>query len=109
MSRFKGRPINGLPGQLPPGETIIWQAAPRWQTLALRSFRVKWVAVYFAGLVAWRIGGALVNGRGTEFALGSGLKGVCLGAAAIGIFTAYSWLISRTTSYTITDKRVVIT
>ena len=109
MSRFKGRPINGLPGQLPPGEKILWQAAPRWQALALRAFRIKLVAVYFVALVAWRIGGALMAGHGTRYALGSGLSGICLGAAAIGIFTAYSWLISRSTRYTITEKRVVIT
>jgi hypothetical protein len=109
MSRFKGSPIHGLPGRLPPGEDILWQAAPRWQTLAVRAFRIKWVALYFALLVAWRIGGSLAAGHNIHYAIASGLSGIILGTVAVGIFTAYAWMISRTTSYTITNRRVVIT
>jgi hypothetical protein len=109
MSRFKGSPIHGLPGKLPPGEEILWQAAPRWQSLAVRAFRIKWVAAYFAALVAWRIGGSLAAGHNIHYALASGLSGIILGTVAVGIFSGYSWIISRTTSYTITNRRVVIT
>jgi hypothetical protein len=109
MSRFKGSPIHGLPGKLPPGEEILWQAAPRWQTLAVRAFRIKWVAAYFSLLVAWRIGGSLMAGHDLHYAVASGLSGIILGAVVVGIFSAYSWIISRSTSYTITNRRVVIT
>ena len=41
-------PNRGLPGPLPQGETQLWHGSPSWQGLALRAFRVRTVALYFA-------------------------------------------------------------
>jgi hypothetical protein len=109
MNRFKGRPARGLPGDLPEGEAVLWQGAPDWLSLAKHAFRVRPIAVYFGLLITWRIGIALVNGHGLGFAAASGLSGLLLGAAATGLFCVFAWLMSRTTVYTITNKRVVIT
>jgi hypothetical protein len=46
----------GLPEQLPAGERVLWQGAPRWQTLARHAFHVRLLAVYFAALLAWLAG-----------------------------------------------------
>ena len=109
MSRFKGRPINGLPGQLPPGEKILWQAAPRWQALALRAFRIKLVAVYFVALVAWphrrRAHGRARHPLRPRFGPLRHLPRCRRHRHLHGLFL----LISRSTRYTITEKRVVIT
>jgi hypothetical protein len=109
MSRFKGKPVQGLPGRLPPGESILWQGAPRWQSLATGAFRIKLIALYFGILVLWRVVSGLMAGHGLVSAATSGLSGLTLGVLAVGIFSFYAWAISRSSTYTITDKRVVMT
>jgi hypothetical protein len=109
MSRFKGKPVGGLPGRLPEDETLLWQGAPEWRSLARYAFRVRIVGGYFAALVALRVGASLVAGHGLGFALGTGVTGVSLGCAALAMFVAFSIMIARTTTYSITSKRLVIT
>ena len=55
MIEHEYEPIRGLPGQLPPGETITWQGAPEWRALARRAFGTRIVAGYFAVLAAWAL------------------------------------------------------
>jgi hypothetical protein len=109
MSRFKGKPVGGLPSALPPGEEILWQGAPKWSSLARHAFKLRLIAGYFALLILWRVAGPLVAGHGVLFAATSGLSGLTLAAAGIGLFSFFAWLIARTTTYTITNRRVVIT
>jgi hypothetical protein len=109
MSRFKGKPVGGLPGRLPEGETLLWQGAPEWRGLARYAFRVRIAGAYFAALVAVRVGASLLAGDPFTLALGTGVTGTVLGVAAVSMFCAFSWLISRSTTYSITTKRVVIT
>jgi hypothetical protein len=107
--RFKGRPVGGLPARLPEGETLLWQGAPEWKSLARYAFRIRLAGAYFAGLVTLRVGASLLAGDPVNLALGTGVTGTILGTTAIGMFCALSWLIARTTTYTITSKRIVIT
>jgi hypothetical protein len=109
MSRFKGKPVGGLPSALPAGEEILWQGAPSWRSLARHAFHLRLIAGYFALLILWRVAGPLVNGHTVLFAATSGLSGLTLAAAGIGLFSFFAWLIARTTTYTITNRRVVIT
>ncbi|MDE8348919.1 MAG: photosynthetic complex putative assembly protein PuhB [Acidocella sp.] len=109
MSRFKGKLNDGLPEKLPAGEQILWQGAPNWRSLARRAFRINIVGIYFAALIIWRIGGSLIAGHTTGYALTSGLSSIALGTTVIGIFCMLSWLMTRSTTYTITNRRVVIT
>ncbi|HQT38141.1 MAG TPA: photosynthetic complex putative assembly protein PuhB [Acidocella sp.] len=109
MSRFKGKLNGGLPEKLPEGECILWQGAPDWRSLARRAFRTNIVGIYFAVLIIWRIGGSLMAGHTLGYALASGLSSIALGTTVIGIFCMLSWLMARSTTYTITNRRVVIT
>jgi len=109
MSRFKGRPLGGLPGKLPAGEDLLWQGAPTFWALAKHTFRVRIVAGYFVFLIALRVGAALVEGDPWRFSIGTGVTGLWLGAAAVGMFCVLASLIARSTTYSITSKRVVIT
>jgi len=109
MSRFKGKPIGGLPARLPEGETLLWQGAPEWRSIARFAFRIRLAGAYFAGLVALRVGASLLAGDPVHLALGTGVTGTILGTVAIAMFCALSWLIARTTTYSITTKRIVIT
>lgn len=109
MSRFKGRPMDGLPGRLPPGEQVLWQSAPGWRPLARHAFKIRMVAVYFLLLVCWRVIGSMMAGHGLAYAVVSAASCVLLGAAGVALFCLFAWLIARTTTYTITQKRIVLT
>jgi len=109
MSRFKGRPMDGLPGRLPPGEQVLWQAKPQWQPLARHAFKLRAVSLYFAALVVWRVVGSMMSGHDLYYAIVSAASCVLLCCAGIGLFCLFAWLIARTTTYTITQKRVVLT
>jgi len=109
MSRFKGRPMDGLPGRLPEGEQVLWQGAPEWRSLVRQSFKIRGVAIYFSALVAWRVVGSMESGHDLRYAIISAASCILLGAAGVALFCLFAWLIARTTTYTITQKRVVIT
>jgi Bacterial PH domain len=101
-------PEHGLPERLPAGEHLLWQGSPDWRTLAVRSFHVRQLAVYFAVILAARAITVLVQGGS---ALDAGVAALWLTPAvilALGLLTGMAWLTSRTTVYTITDKRVVM-
>jgi hypothetical protein len=108
MSRFS-KAISGLPGRLPEGEEILWQGAPEWRALARHAFRIRMVAVYFGLLIVWRVVGSLDSGHNAAYAATSAVSCVTLAAAGIALFCLFAWLIARTTTYTITNRRAVIT
>jgi hypothetical protein len=109
MSRFRGRPMDGLPGRLPEGEEVLWQSGPSWRALARHAFHIRAVAVYFSLLVAWRVLGSMLSGHDLRYALVSAASCVLLGGLGIALFCLFAWLIARTTTYTITQKRIVLT
>ena len=109
MSRFRGRPMDGLPGRLPAGEQVLWQSGPSWRALARHAFHIRLVAVYFSLLVGWRVLGSMMSGHDLRYALVSAASCVLLGALGITLFCLFAWLIARSTTYTITQKRVVLT
>jgi hypothetical protein len=98
----------GLPEPLPQGERLLWQGAPDWRVLAREAMHTRALAVYFGVLLAWR--GVTVLSHG-ESALDAG-KAVLwllpLALLAIGVLSLIAWLITRTSVYTITDRRVVM-
>jgi hypothetical protein len=101
--------MDGLPGRLPAGEQVLWQAKPDWRSLARHAFKLRAVSLYFTLLVFWRIAGSLSAGHDLRYAVVSAASCVLLGAAGVALFCLFAWLISRTTTYTITQKRIVIT
>jgi hypothetical protein len=98
----------GLPEQLPPGETLLWQGSPDARLLAVQVLHIRKVALYFALLLVWRLASDLYDGAG----LGAALMG-CLGMLApislgLGLIAGMAWLLSRTSVYTLTDARLVM-
>ncbi|MFO1194091.1 MAG: photosynthetic complex putative assembly protein PuhB [Rhodoferax sp.] len=98
----------GLPEQLPAGERVLWQGAPRWQTLARHAFHVRLLAVYFAALLAWRAGAAWMDTGSGLTALVSLAMLLPLAALALATLAVLAWLAGRNTVYTITNRRVVM-
>jgi hypothetical protein len=108
VSEFAFEPVHGLPENLPPGEALRWQGAPSWRVLARRAFYARTVAFYFGLLILLRLFYMLSSGSGLKEAVLAALWLALLGALAVGILTLLAWLYSRSTVYSITDRRVVI-
>lgn len=92
-------PIRGLPGDLPPGEAVLWQGAPDAWVFARSALGARWIGGYFALLVGW----ALVGGTPIGALLTAGF-----GVLAMGLVYGFALLVARTTVYTITNRRVVL-
>ncbi len=100
--------IQGLPGALPPGETILWQGRPGTWSLACHLCHVRPVALYFTILLVGTAAASLAQGATvlqTVLALAPFLAATLV---ALGLLVALAWLIARTTEYTLTTRRVVI-
>lgn len=108
MREYDFEPVRGLPEQLPPGEELIWQGAPRWNELARRAFHVRKVAIYFTVLVVLRLAVDLSDGSSMASVLAGISWILALGAAAIGALVLLGWAMARSTVYTITNRRVVM-
>jgi hypothetical protein len=108
MSEHDFEPIRGLPGDLPKGEHILWQGAPRWTTLAQQAFHVRAVAAYFAGMFALRAVTAVSNGQSLADVGRSILLVSPIAILTVALLAGLAWLYARTTVYTLTNKRAVI-
>lgn len=103
------RPAHGgLPEALPPGERLLWQGAPCAWALARRAFKVTTAAFYFGALLAWGLASDLARGASVGEAVRSNSLPLLLSLGALAILMLLAWLTARTTTYTITSRRVVI-
>ena len=105
MSGGHAPPPRGLPGHLPAGERMLWQGAPGSWAMARHVFHVRALSAYLAAILLWSA--LSLHGSAGEVALGMARLG---GTAAVPLLLValYSWLVARSTVYTITDARVVI-
>ena len=108
MSDYEIEPFPGLPEPLPEGETVLWQSAPKWGSLARHGFHLREAAIYFAVLLAWYVVSTVLSGETPGSVAVSTLKLSLLAAAALGLIALYAFIICWTTLYTVTSRRVVI-
>jgi hypothetical protein len=108
MSEHEFEAVRGLPGDLPEGETVLWQGKPDWVLLAMDAFKLPWLFAYFTVLGAWRFTSAVLQGGEPVAALTNALAVTPLAMVAILIFVFFAWINSRTTVYTITNRRIVM-
>ncbi len=99
MMEHDHEPIRGLPGDLPPGEHIIWQGVPDARVFARAALATRWIAVYFAAL-------ALLAALSGSF-LGAILT-LAGGSAALALLHLFAWGVAKTTVYTLTNRRIVL-
>jgi hypothetical protein len=107
VSEFDVEPVHGLPERLPEGEELRWQGAPKWGALARRAFYVRTIALYFGLLILLRFVLLLTGGVSLAEAMMSALWLATIGGLAIAILALLAWLYSRSTVYSITDRRLV--
>ena len=101
-------PMPGLPAPLPKGENLLWQGSPRWHSLALNAYYVRLVALYFGGLVLWRVGIGLNEGHTFSAVALSCIWIAGLGATAVLILSILAYFSARMTIYSITSERVLL-
>jgi len=107
-SELEIEPVPGLPHELPPGEQLLWQGRPRWKGLALSTFHLDWLAVYFGAFTLARGGLVLQEGRGIAAAFVASAVVLPLTVACLGLLALLAWLNARSTVYTLTSRRVVM-
>jgi hypothetical protein len=98
--------LRGLPEELPQGEVILWQGKPSWRSLALRAFHVRKIGIYFGLLLILRAAVAAAQGYSLQSVAGALVPLLLLGTASIALATLLAWIYGRTTTYTITNRRV---
>ncbi len=98
MTEHEIEPIAGLPGQLPPGERILWQGSPEWRVLARSAFHTRGIAGYFGLLVAVSLAFGSITGV---------VMTAALGCVALGLLHLLARASARTTLYTLTNRRIV--
>jgi Bacterial PH domain len=99
---------HGLPEDLPHDERFLWQGHPDWKNLALSAFHVRKVMIYFVALAVLQCVARAVDGAPVLTALQPFLWFVPMGVLAAGLLSAVAWLSAKTTTYTLTSKRVVM-
>lgn len=100
--------IAGIREDLPVGERVLWQGAPRWQTVAIRAYHCRKVALYFALILALQLIARSADGLSVS-ELASAVAALAIAAACtLGLFVLLAWATSRTTIYAITNRRVFL-
>lgn len=99
--------VHGVAEALPPGERVLWEGAPQSRALARHLLFVRPLAAYFVVMVAWWTVANVSQVDGTAFwgplTLQLSLVAVVLG----GAHALARWIASSTT-YAITDRRLVM-
>ncbi|GGK54958.1 photosynthetic complex putative assembly protein PuhB [Salinarimonas ramus] len=98
----------GLPAPLPKGETMLWQGQPSWRGMARRAMHLRGLSLYFGVLAVVAAADALASGGGPLAAVLGATWLLVIGAAAIGLLSLYAWLSARSTFFTVTNERVIL-
>lgn len=98
----------GIPAPLPPGERLLWQGKPHWQTLAIHAFHVRKVAIYFALILTVVLISGWSEGASRMTLVDDALTTLLLAALALAILGTLAWLSARVTIYTLTTRRILI-
>ncbi len=100
-------PTFGFPESLPASEKVLWQGSPCARLIARRIFFLPYLFFYFLILscLALSVNSEVLTLKDLfiEF-----LSYMSVGMVAIFLLIAISYLISSTTVYSVTDKRVVL-
>lgn len=99
MMEYENEPVRGLPGELPDGESILWQGAPDWRVFLRSALHSRWIALYFVALAVISFASGSVGGA---------VASLIGGAGTIGLLAIFAVLVARTTVYTITNRRIVL-
>lgn len=98
----------GLPEALPRGERLLWQGSPDAVGVARDVLHLRKLALYFAVLLAWRLGTAVADGASWAAASLGTLPLAALALTGWATLALLALLMARTSVYTITNRRLVM-
>jgi hypothetical protein len=98
----------GLPEKLPKDERIMWQGSPSWRALFVRAFHGRTVAMYFAALLVWQALSSAMHGTPAGAIVSRTFTFLLLSMIPLALCAAYCWGLQKTTIYTVTNRRVVM-
>jgi len=99
----------GLPKRLPPGEQILWQGKPDWKRIAVEALHIRKIAVAVIVLAVLRLAwNADANGTMGADSMNALTQTLMFGGALIALTALIAWGIGRSTVYTLTTGRVVM-
>lgn len=94
--------------ELPAGEEVLWQGRPLARGLAIRVFHMRMVLGYFGLLFAAGVIMRVVERQTWLEALTAASRLILPFAFVMVLLGGLAWLYSRTTRYTITNRRILI-
>lgn len=100
--------VRGLPGELPPGERVVWQGAPRWASLAVHAFHIRKVALYLTFLIGINAYAAWQQTGSIGYVANTAVMPIGTMAACLALLALLAWISVKTTVYTITNRRLVL-
>ena len=108
MSLEDDRIEASLPSALPHGERMLWRGGPDGALLARHALHLRKVALYFALLLAWRLGLVWRDGSGWDVAVSATLTTAALALVTLAALRLYAGWSARATTYSITTHRVIV-
>ncbi|HTW27033.1 MAG TPA: photosynthetic complex putative assembly protein PuhB [Acetobacteraceae bacterium] len=85
---------------------VLWEGRPAWRSAAADLFRIRWISLYFCGLILYAAVEAGLKGLPLPLALAA-LAGLSLsGMAVLGLVMLAAWLVQRTSRYTLTETHL---
>jgi hypothetical protein len=92
----------------PAPERVLWQGRPTWRAILRHVFHLRALSLYFVLILLWQIYSAVTAGQPGQLLMASTAAFTSLALLCLAILALMAWLIWRTTSYLITDRRVVM-
>jgi hypothetical protein len=96
------------PDRLPEGERLLWQGAPSARALMKRAFHLPALCGYFGVLLVMSAISQAQSGASAHLVAQAVLQRAGLALVPVALIALYAWGIERSTLYSITNKRVVI-
>lgn len=93
---------------IPKDERVLWQGRPLARALAVRVFHIRLVLAWFAALFMASVVVRAMKGQSWLDALTAPSRLIVPCAFAMLLLSGLAWLYSRTTRYTMTNRRVLI-
>ncbi len=99
----------GLPKRLPPGEKILWQGKPDWKRIAIEAFHIRKIAIAVVVLALLRLAwNADASGAIGAASMNAFVQTLMFGGALLALTALIAWGVGRSTVYTLTTGRVVM-